>query len=169
MPAQELRAHVRLQTESRALMYLADGSRVRCRVRDISMGGVYLLRTAEYGEPAAVKDGAEVRLYLFHPGSGDGFNIDATVVRAERNGGGGVALRFSVYEDTRMPLVTHMHREADRAGVKRSVMGVPTIRVKGGLRQDPKAILLRRGAMAAAVLFGLWGLRIARDWLAAVL
>jgi hypothetical protein len=169
MPAQELRAHVRLQTESRALMYLPDGSRVRCQVRDISMGGAYLLRTTEYGEPAAIEDGAEVRLYLFHPGSGDGFNIEATVVRAEKNGGGGVALRFSVYEDTRVPFVNHMHRQADKAGVKRSVMGVPTIRMKDGLNQDVKTILFRRGAIAAAVLFGLWGLRIARDWLAAVL
>lgn len=169
MAAQELRAHVRLQTESRALLYLPDGSRIRCQVRDISMGGAYLLRTAEYGEPAAIEDGSEVRVYLFHPGSGDGFNIDATVVRAEKNGGGGVALRFSIYEETRTPFVNHMHREADRAGVKRSAVGAPTIRARDSNRYTLRAMLIRRGSIAAAIIFGIWGLRIARDWLSAVL
>ncbi len=169
MPAQELRAHVRLQTESRALVHLPDGSRIRCQVRDISMGGSYLLRTTEYGEPAPVEEGCEVRVYLFHPGSGDGFYIDATVVRAEKGGGNGLALRFSVYEETRKPFVKHMHREADRAGVKRSVMGVPTVRPRGRSSYDVRAMLIRRGSIAAAVLFGVWGLRIAGDWLSSVL
>ena len=169
MVAQELRAHLRLQTESRALLYLPDGSRVRCIVRDISMGGAYLVRTTEYGAPAPVEPDSDVRIYLFHPGSGDGFNIDASVVRVERGGGGGLALRFSVYEDTRVPLVRHLHREADRAGVQRTAMGVPIIKARGRRDYSLRATLLRRGMTAACVIFGLWGLRIARDWLSAVL
>lgn len=168
MVAQELRAHLRLQSESRALLYLEDGSRVRCKVRDISMGGAYLVRTTEYGAPAPLEGGQTVRVYLFHPGSGDGFNIDAEVVRVEKGGGGGVALRFAVYEETRGPLVSHLHREADRAGVKRSAMGVPIIKINSR-EFDLRSILLRRGSIAAGLIFGLWGLRIARDWLSAVL
>lgn len=167
MVAAELRSHLRIQTESRALLYLPDGSRIRCIVRDISMGGAYVVRSTEYGPPAPVAADTELRMYLFHPGSGDGFNLDATVVRAEAGDGGGLALRFAIYEETRAPLVHHLHREADRAGVKRTAMGVPILRK--GQRNDVRALMFRRGVTAAAVIFGIWGLRIARDWLSAVL
>jgi len=169
MSAQDLRAHLRLRVESRALLHLRDGSRIRCIVRDISMGGAYVVRSSEHGPPATVTAGESVRVYVFHPGSGDGFTLDAEVVRAEPGGGGGVALRFQIYEDTSRPLVEHVHRIADHAGVARGALGVPIIRTRESGRYDPRRLILRRAAIAAGVALGIWGLRIALSWLDAVL
>ena len=165
MSAQDLRSHLRLQTESRALLHLSDGSRVRCVVHDISMGGAYLVRSSEYGPPAEVPPTGPVKVYIFHPGSGDGFTLDAEIVRVEAGGGAGIALRFSIYDDTSRPLVELVHKAADKAGVSRGALGVPIIRTREQRRWAPQQALLRRSGVAAAVIFGIWTLRIAQDWL----
>ncbi len=134
MPTRELRAHLRVQSESRAILVLPDGSRVRCEVRDISLGGAYLVRTTDYGSPAVVNAGDTVRVWVFHPGRAhEGPTVDAIVVRVETDGGAGIALRFdlSMKDDEEADaLVEHVIWEAEAQKIERARLGVPVLQYK---------------------------------------
>lgn len=131
MPSQELRAHLRIQSESRAIIVLPDGSRIKCEVRDISLGGAYLLRSTEFGSPAVLAAGDQVRVWVFHPGRAhEGPTVDAEIVRVEPNGGAGIALRFALdmaNNEEADALVEHVIWEAEAQKIERARLGVPKL------------------------------------------
>lgn len=126
MAVQELRQHLRIQSESKAVVILDDGSRIKCVVRDVSLGGAYLMQVAEYGAPEVLEAGQRIQVWLFHPGRAhEGPTVDAVVVRAEE-GGPGLALRFELKENAE-ELVEHVAFEAQAQGVKRGQLGMPAL------------------------------------------
>lgn len=126
MAVRELRQHLRVQSDSKAVLILPDGSRIKCLVRDVSLGGAYLMQASEYGPPERLHAGQEVQVWLFHPGRAhEGPTVDAVVVRGE-DGGPGVALRF-VLKDDAEELVEHVQFEAQARNIPRGALGVPVL------------------------------------------
>jgi hypothetical protein len=128
MATRELRQHLRVQSESRAVLILADGSRIKCQVRDVSLGGAYLMQCADYGAPVALQAGDVVQVWLFHPGRAhEGPTVDACIVRAE-DGGPGIALRFTATDNVE-ELVEHVAFEAQAQKIPRGALGVPVLQM----------------------------------------
>lgn len=127
MGFQELRQHLRVKAEGRAILQLPDGSRVRCTLHDLSLGGAYMIRSAEYGPPAAMSVGEVVHVTMFDEGNGGAYEMEAEVVRLEPLGGAGVALRWRHSEDRLSAFENHIQWEAKREHVPRSALGVPIL------------------------------------------
>ncbi len=136
MATRELRQHLRIQSESKAVLILDDGSRIKCLVRDVSLGGAYLMQALEYGAAIPLDGGQRVQVWLFHPGRAhEGPTVDAVIVRAEP-GGPGVALRFELTDNVD-DLVEHVAFEAQVQKIPRTALGVPVL-------QMPRRNLWRR-------------------------
>lgn len=128
MAVSELRQHLRVQSDSRAVLILEDGSRIKCMVRDVSLGGAYLMQAIEYGKPTTLQAGQSVQVWLFHPGRAhEGPTVDAIVVRS-KEGDPGVALRFVLKENAE-ELVKHVEFEAEVQNIPRRQLGVPVLQM----------------------------------------
>ena len=157
MTSRELRQHLRVRSESRAVLFMADGTQVRCEVRDLSLGGAYLVRSREFADPAPLQSGEELGLWIFHPGHGDGFRVRAEVIRVEANGGTGAATRFLLESEQAEAVVAHVQWEADREQVPRGKLGIPVLRYPGprfpSLQRILRAVWV---AIVLGVVFMAW-------------
>lgn len=167
--AGDLRAHLRVPSRSLGVLALPSAQWTRCEIRDISLGGCYLMRSTEFGPPAVLRPpqaeeryllgparkGAggpapTVSLWLFHPGRADGFFVDCEVVREETGGRSGVALRFVVGAEIAPQIVDHVGRDADAHSVPRAALGVPILRAPD--RPFDSALRVLRAVAKAAGL-----------------
>ena len=156
MGNQELRQHLRVRTEGKAIIQLADGARVRCTVHDMSLGGAYLIRSTEFGPVAELMAGESITVTMYDTQHGTSYEMDAFVVRAEANGGAGVAIKFALSEETVQPFENHIEWEARKQHVPRSALGVPVLSWKhsklGSVERISKAVV---PAAVFMVVFGL--------------
>ena len=145
MAVQELRQHLRIRTEGRAIIQLADGARVRCTLHDLSLGGAYMVRSTEFGPPAEVAVGEVVQVTMFDTHHGASYQVEAEVVRVEPLGGAGVAIRWRHREDRVQPLQSHMEWEAKKKHVPPDALGVPVLgyrdSVFGSAERITKAVI----------------------------
>ncbi len=127
MAYQELRQHLRIRTQGKAIVQLADGSRVRCEVNDMSLGGAYLLRSTEFGPPADLVAGESVTVTMFDTHHGNSYELFATVVRVEPNGGPGLALKWDLDDKSVQKFADHIAHEAIKQQVAPEALGVPAL------------------------------------------
>jgi hypothetical protein len=160
----ELRAHLRIRSEGFAIVTFPDGSKMELRVRDISLGGAYLVRmSGQEGPPPEI--GLEVQAYLFHQGhAAAAVTVEATILRAEASGDGFV-IRFAVTASpkTSPELLAQIEREAKKQGVAPAM-----------LHLGPSALLsiggvLGRLSVLAGVGMVVAGVQILFEWLDVVL
>ena len=167
MFATELRAHLRVRTESEALLRMPGGAQFACVLTDISMGGAYLIRAGS-GPFAPLAPGALGEIVLDAYAPGGPLVVEAEIVRAEP-GGPGVAVRFHIYDDIAPDFVEHVVAEAAGNGVRAEALGMPLLQSR---RVSPRIVVrdaLRRLSPLAALGALWWGARILHDWLGAVL
>lgn len=110
------------------MLALAADHWLRCEVRDISLGGCYLVRSTEFAPADPLESGEGLRLWLFHPGQGDGFFVEGEVVREEGGGRGGVAVRFLLAADVAARVVDHVFIDAQAQKIPKAALGVPVLR-----------------------------------------
>ena len=127
MAVQELRQHLRIKAEGRAILQLSDGARVRCTLHDMSLGGAYMIRSTEFGPPAEMAAGDTVEVTMFDTHHGASYVVEAEVVRVEPLGGPGVALRWRHEQERVKPLQTHIEWEAKTKHVPPDALGVPVL------------------------------------------
>jgi hypothetical protein len=145
MATRELRKHLRIQSESRAVLIFEDGSRVKCMVRDLSLGGAYVMQCEDYGSAEPLKSGESIQIWIFHPGRAhEGPTLDAVVVRAETDGPG-VAIRF-VLDDDADELVKHVAFEAQQQKIPRGALGVPVLQL------PPRSVFARAREIAGPMV-----------------
>jgi c-di-GMP-binding flagellar brake protein YcgR len=170
MAVAELRQHVRVRSESRVILTLPDGCRVRGTVRDLSLGGAYVVQSLEYGPAVPLEAGTPLELFLYHPHQQHAITLDAVVVRVEPGGGPGMALRFLVREEVAEPLVEHVCREAERNNVPKRSLSVPIVMPRPLRSRTKRAVQLAVPIFriaAVGVLLGL--LWVGREWLRTML
>jgi hypothetical protein len=157
----ELRQHLRVRSESRAVLFLAEGAQVRCEVRDLSLGGAYLVRSTQFGPADPLPPGLELGLWIFHPGRGDGFRVRAAVVREEGGGAPGLAVRFLLEAEQAPAVIEHVGWEADREKVPRLALGIPTLRYPQPSFPSVRRVMraVTAGAAVLGVLILWWILR----------
>jgi len=131
MAYQELRQHLRVKAESKAIIRLPDGARVRCTLHDMSLGGAYMIRSTEHGPPAAVAAGERVKVTMFDRENGSGYELEAEVIRVEALGGPGVALRWIHEQDQVAEFEHHIGRTAEKQAVPKSALGIPILSYPG--------------------------------------
>ena len=162
MARAELRAHLRIPSDGFAIVTLPDGARVEARVRDISLGGAYLL--AEPGAPDIPVD-AVVEVYLFHQGhAAEAVTVQATILRAE-TAGQGFVVRFAPPStaEASEELVAKVAREAEQQGLKAADLYIRP-------RPFASTAWLMKAVGRAAVLGGaVGGMRLLLDWLDVIL
>lgn len=127
MAVQELREHLRIRAEGRAILQLADGARVRCTLHDLSLGGAYMIRSTEFGPPAEMSIGDVLQVTMFDTGNGASYELEAEVVRVEPLGGAGVAIRWHHAEERLEPFEAHIQWEAKKKHVPPDALGVPVL------------------------------------------
>ncbi len=127
MAIQELRQHLRIRAEGRAILQLADGARVRCTLHDMSLGGAYMIRSTEFGPPAEMSVDDVVQVMMFDTGNGVSYELEAEVVRVEPRGGAGVALRWRHDDERIEPFQAHIEWEAKKKHVPPDALGVPVL------------------------------------------
>jgi len=166
MLATDLRAHLRVRSNSHAVLRFPTGGRERCLVSDLSMGGAYLVRSGS-APFAPVVAGTMVELVL-DPDPMNPVVVDAEVVRAEASGPG-LAVRFHIYDDIAPIFVQHVVGEAAGLGIEAHALGVPLMRTRPTTDQSAVRHWLRWATPLAAAASLWWGARILNDWLGAVL
>ncbi len=168
MAVQELRAHLRIKAEGRAILQLDDGSRVRCTLYDMSLGGAYMIRSTEFGPPAKLTVGEIVQVTMFDPHHGGSYVLEAEVVRVEALDGPGVAVRWRHKEDHVEAFESHIQWEAKAQHVPKSALGVPILQYPqsklGAAERITKAVV-------PVAIFGLvFGIvSVAATWLKVVM
>ncbi|MCP4868739.1 MAG: PilZ domain-containing protein [Proteobacteria bacterium] len=126
MAYQELRKHLRVKAGGKAIVQQDDGSRIRCTLYDMSLGGAYMIRSTEFGPPAALAMGEIVKVMMFDPSQG-AYELDAEVVRLEALDGPGVAVRWIHKEAQVAAFENHIEWEAKEQAVPKSALGVPIL------------------------------------------
>lgn len=165
MDRDELRSHLRVRAHARAVLRLEDGTRVRCRVVDVSMGGAYLLRQVlSEGHVFATGDMLQLSLQP-EPGEATSW-IDVEVMRKEPSGPG-LAVRFHLTRQVRDPVVDFVVLQGRAAGVEPAALGRPEVATSAlvGRALGATARLL---LLAGALVLG-WGVWLVQSWLSAVL
>lgn len=168
MGIHELRQHIRFRTEGRAQLRLEGGVCIPCSIRDISMGGAYLIREGEPSRPVQIEPGARARIRVHDPESGSRYTLSADIVRVEPDGGRGIAVRFRITEENVDPVVDYVSAAAERVGLAPDALRMPTIRVGrrrwGPTRRVADAVV-RVSVLASLAGFGVVGM----TWLDSVL
>lgn len=165
MDREELRSHLRVRAHARAVLRLQDGTRVRCRVVDVSMGGAYLLRQV-LSEGHVFEAGDMLELSL-QPEKGNATSwIDVEIVRKEP-GGPGLAVRFHLTKEVRDPVVDFVVLQGRAAGIEPAALGRPEVRTTAlvGRALGAAARLLM---LAGVIVLG-WGVWVVQSWLSTVL
>jgi len=164
MATAELRAHLRIRAEGLAIITLSDETRIEASVRDISLGGAYLV-SGSHSWARPPRSGETVELYLHHLGhAAHAVTVSASVVRVEA-GGGGFAVRFvesseEGMDDPLLDVVVAVAQERGIAPVK--------LHLKGSRTASARHLLGLVGKLAA-VLVPLAGLWLLWSWLDTVL
>ncbi len=161
MTREDLRYHMRLPSDSRAILELGSGKELPCKVHDLSLGGAYVLREAVAGVTPSLRKGEWVHTHLEHPDREQRTSVLAEVIRVEESPGPGVALRFEIYEETAAGVIEHVNWEADRQNVSRAELGDPLI----GSKQEHSPLttmtpLVLRGAGVLAIVAALYLLKV---------
>ena len=130
MTTPDLRKYIRFQLQGAAQLRLEGGRRVQCSVRDLSMGGAYVIREGRKWDSHTISPGSRVRLRVQEP-TGPRFVLTAEVVRIEPNGGPGLALRFLITEHDIDPrAVADFVRSAGlRVGAPAEALVVPNLAI----------------------------------------
>jgi hypothetical protein len=164
MASIELRVHLRIQAEGRAIVILPDGRRVETLVRDISLGGAYLLRDESRGRVVQVESGAEVEVYLYHIGhAANAVTVQGTILRVAPDDEGFVVRFAADAALPEAPLHKAIVEEAEKRGIAPARLHVR------GARLSAAGRILRAVVKIAAVLLAYGGVRVLWGWLDAVL
>jgi hypothetical protein len=128
MGFKELRQHVRFQPSASAQLRLEGGLTVPCSIRDISMGGAYLVRRGEPSRPVCLQPGDRVRIRVQDPTTGERCTLSADIVRIEQGGGPGLAVRFILTEETVGPVTGYVQSTGLLAGAPEEALKLPRLR-----------------------------------------
>ena len=164
MSSSELRAHLRIRSEGLAIVTFPDGRRLEATVRDISLGGAYLMRREGSVPGFLPVQGTEVEVYLYHLNhAADAVTLGAQVLRVEASGVG-FALRFApVASRPASQLASMVAREAEEQGIRPA-----RLHIRGA-----RSAAIRRGlgwaARIAAVAMVGGGVQVLFQWLDAVM
>lgn len=126
MAYQELRQHLRVKAGGKAIIQLEDGSRIRCTLYDMSLGGAYMIRSTEFGPPAKLSANESISVMMFDPSQG-AYTLKAEVVRVEALDGPGVAVRWLHDHDQVQAFENHIEWAAKEQEVTKSALGVPIL------------------------------------------
>ena len=148
MGIHELREHVRFQPSGSAQLRIEGGVTVPCSIRDISMGGAYLVRQGEPSRPITLQPGDRVRIRVQDPTNNARYTLSADIVRMEPNGGPGLAIRFVLTEETLGSVTGYVQATGLLAGAPKEALELPQLR---SLR-EPKWAPLRRIARTVVPL-----------------
>lgn len=146
MAIRELRRSVRFQPQAEAQLRFEGGVRIPCTIRDISMGGAYLIRLASPSREVVIEPGTRVRVRVQEPKNGSRYTLNADVVRTEPNGGPGLAIRFRLTEDHLDPVVDYVRAAGQHVGAPPEALQTPHLQVArrgswGPVRRIGKAVL----------------------------
>ncbi len=163
MATPELRAHLRIRSEGRAIVILPDDRRISARVRDISLGGAYLMVDAsDRGAPPP--EGVEVEVYLHHVGhAANAVTVQGTILRVAPAGDGFVVRFTPAASEPAAALHEAVVAEAERQGIAPARLHLRRARSSAITR------VLAGVTKVAALLFAYAGVRVLFGWLDAVL
>jgi hypothetical protein len=146
MGIRELRRHVRFQPQAQAQLRLEGGVCIDCDLRDISMGGAYLLRQGAPSREVVIEPGTRVRIRVEDPQSSARHTLGAEVVRCEPNGGPGLAVRFRLTEENVDPVVDYVRAAGQHVGAPPEALETPHLhfaerRTWGTARRITRAVV----------------------------
>ena len=116
------------------------GVTVPCSIRDISMGGAYLVRQGEPSRPVPLQPGDRVRIRVQDPTNDARYTLSADIVRVEPSGGPGLAIRFILTEETLNSVTGYVQSTGLLAGAPKEALELPRLRSQ----REPKWSPLRR-------------------------
>jgi len=128
MGIHELREHVRFQASASAQLRMEGGVTVPCSIRDISMGGAYLVRQGEPSRPVTLQPGDRVRIRVQDPTNDARYTLSADIVRMEPNGGPGLAIRFILTEETLTSVTGYVQSTGLLVGAPKEALELPLLR-----------------------------------------
>jgi hypothetical protein len=145
MATRELRQHLRIKAEGKAIVLAPDGARVRCTLHDMSLGGAYLIRSTEFGPPATITLHEVLQVTMYDPHHGGSYQMTAEVVRVEALDGPGFAVRWQHQTDTVHAFEDHIEWEAEVQHVPRAALSVPIMQYPksrlGAAKRITKAVV----------------------------
>jgi len=139
MGIRELRKHVRFRPSGTAQLRVDGGVNISCSIRDLSMGGAYLVREGAPSRPVHIEKGTRVRLRVQEPQGGARYTLSAEVVRVEPNDGPGLAVRFVLTESTLDPLVDYVRAAGQNIGAPPEALHTPKLHNKRQRTWSPVA------------------------------
>jgi len=161
MGLRELRRSVRFRLDGEAQLRFEGGVSIPCRIRDISMGGAYLIRLAAPSRDVVIEAGTRVRIRVQEPQSGARYTLNADVIRTEADGGPGLAVRFRLTEDHLDPVVDYVRAAGQHVGAPPEALETPHLPVAprrswGPVHRIGKAVL-QISALASSAGFAYIG------------
>lgn len=165
MGIRELRRHIRFRPSGSAQLRVDGGVHIPCSIRDLSMGGAYLVREGSPSRPVQLEPGTRVRLRVQEPEHGGRYTLSAEVVRLEPNGGPGLAIRFVLTESSLDPIVSYVRSAGQNIGAPPEALETPVLHPRAPRNWTPVG-RISRAVIKVASLGSLAGIAyVGLTWL----